>query len=251
MIYNKQISEIYIAIEKEDQVKLYEDMRNGDSGSRNEIINSCLPLVYKIANKFHYNNKHIDLEDFIQQGNLALIKAVDNWDINKSSITTITTRYVTNYLIDMIKDSKYNVKTKYDITKHAVGHINKIKRVESNNIEKISKETGLKPRRIKILMEIMQTKRIDYTSLAFNENRICKESKGEINGCLADVITLVEENISDKTDREIFMSWIKHLNKANKIRIVANKLNVPPNIVSSSVKNTKKILRKIVSEAGE
>ncbi|NVM35908.1 MAG: sigma-70 family RNA polymerase sigma factor [Candidatus Lokiarchaeota archaeon] len=246
MIYNKQISDIYIAIEKEDQVKLYEDMKNGDESSRNEIINSCLPLVYKIANKFHFNNKHIDLEDFIQQGNLALIKAVDNWDINISNITTITTKYVTNYLIDMIKDSKYNVKTRYDITKHAVGHINKIKKVDSNDIQEISNKTGLKIKRIKVLMEIMQTKRIDYTSLAFNENKICSETKGEINGCLADVINLVEENIADKTDRDIFMSWIKHLNKSNKIRIVANKLNVPPNMVSSSIKNTKNILREIV-----
>jgi RNA polymerase sigma factor (sigma-70 family) len=246
MIYNKQISEIYIAIEKEDQIKLYEDMRSGDIASRNEIINSCLPLVYKIANKFHFNNKHIDLEDFIQQGNLALIKAVDNWDINKSSITTITTKYVTNYLIDMIKDSKYNVKTRYDITKHAVGHMNKIKRVDSNNIGEISKQTGLKEKRIKILMEIMETKRVDYTSLSFNENKILKEARGEIKGCLADIINLVEDNIVDKTDRDIFMSWIKNLNKPNRVRIVANKLNVPPNLVSSSIKNTKNVLREIV-----
>jgi len=247
MIYNKQISEIYIALEKEDQVKLYEDMRSGDISSRNEIINSCLPLVYNIANKFHFNNKHIDLEDFIQQGNLALIKAVDNWDINKSSITTIATRYVTNYLIDMIKDSKYNVKTRYDITKHAVGHMNKIKRVDSNDISEISKLTGLKERRIKILMEIMETKRVDYTSLSFNENKILRETKAEIKGCLADIINLVEDNIVDKTDKDIFMSWIKHLNKSNKIRIVANKLNVSPNIVSSSIKNTKNVLREIVN----
>lgn len=249
MIYKKDITDVYIAIEKEDQFRLYEDMKNGDSAARNEIINSCLPLVYKIANKFHVNNKHIDLDDLIQQGNMALIKAVDNWDINKSWITTLTTRYVTNSLIDMIKDSKYKLKTKYDITRQAAEDINKIKKVNSKDIEEVAKQTGLRVKRVKYLMEIMQTKRVDYSPITFNKDGIrTEESRGEIRGCLADVIALLEEHVKNEQDKEIFLSWISYLNKANKTRLIARKLNVSPDVVLASIKSTKKLLRKIAME---
>lgn len=249
MIYKKDITDVYIAIEKEDQFRLYEDMKNGDSAARNEIINSCLPLVYKIANKFHVNNKHIDLEDLIQQGNMALIKAVDNWDINKSWITTLTTRYVTNSLIDMIKDSKYKLKTKYDITRQAAEDINKIKKVNSKDFEEVAKQTGLRVKRVKYLMEIMETKRVDYSPITFNKDGIrTEEPRGEMRGCLADVIGLLEEHIKNQQDKEIFLSWINYLNKANKTRLIARKLNVSPDVVLASIKSTKKLLRKIAME---
>lgn len=249
MIYKKDITDVYIAIEKEDQFKLYEDMRNGDSCARNEIINSCLPLVYKIANKFHINNKHIDLDDLIQQGNMALIKAVDNWDINKSWITTLTTRYVTNSLIDMIKDSKYKLKTKYDITRQAAEDINKIKRSDSKNIEEVSKQTGLREKRVRYLMEIMQTKRVDFSAITFNRDGIREEEvRGEIRGCIADVIEMLNQYVKNQQDKEIFLSWINYLNKANKTRLIAKKLNVSPDVVLASIKSTKKILREIAAK---
>ena len=249
MIYKKDITDVYIAIEKEDQFKLYEEMKDGDLSARNEIINSCLPLVYKIANKFHINNKHIDLDDLIQQGNMSLIKAVDNWDINKSWITTLTTRYVTNSLIDMIKDSKYKMKTKYDITRQAAEDINKIKKTCSKNIEDISKETGLREKRVKYLLEIMQTKRVDFSTLGFNTDSIIEnDTRGEIRGCIADIIDMLEQHVKNNQDKEIFLSWINYLNKTNKTRLISKKLNVSPDVVLSSIKNTKKILRQIVSE---
>ena len=82
-------------------------------------------LVINIANKFRYNNKHIDLEDMIQEGNIALIQAVDKWDAYQSAITTVATWYVRNALINMITDAKYNIKYPYAMSRRAAEQLRK------------------------------------------------------------------------------------------------------------------------------
>lgn len=248
--YRNSIRANYKSLSKEMQRELHSKIEAGDFNAREEVINSCLPLVYDLAKKFHYNNKHVDLEDLIQHGNIALIKAVDNWNINKSNITTVATYYAKNAMIDLIKDSKYNIRSKYDMTKQAAEDISKIKSCNSTDVEDICKQTGLTRKRVKLLLGILNGKRIEYSLLdhrLHNKDNCEYSGDNNINGCLADLIYMLDEHIDSEQDRKIFLEWINFLHKNNKTRMVAEKTGVSADEVTESVKRTKNKLKEIAS----
>jgi len=249
--YRNNIRKHYKSLTKEMQKQLFDKISNGDFSAREEVIHSCLPLVYDLAKKFHYNNRHVDLEDLIQHGNIALIKAVDNWNIKKATITTVATYYIRNSLIDMIKDSKYNIKSKYDMTRQAAEDISKIKSCGSVDPEEIVNLTGLTNKRVKLLLGIINGRRIDYTVMNTSlHSKDSYENVGDsnLNGCLADMISMIEDNIESQRDKDIFLTWIKYINKNNKTRIVAEKVNATVNEVAESIKKTKTTLKNIARE---
>lgn len=254
-IYKDEIQSNYKALSNNEQKEFYDKMREGCLESRDKIIFSCLPLVYSIARKFQANNKHVELEDMIQAGNIALMKTVEKWDISKSNITTLATYCVRNALIDMIKDGKYGIVNKFDITRHAAKDIIKIKATKSTDIKQIQKETGLKESRIKSLLAIMKSKRVYTTAENFRsienscrpyndrDEENFKDSK--YSKCVTGLVEMVEENIQNEKDKEIFLCWIKHVNQNNKTRIVAGLTNSTVEEVSASVKSCKTKLKEI------
>jgi RNA polymerase sigma factor (sigma-70 family) len=248
--YRNSIRANYKSLTKEMQQELHAKISKGDFNAREEVINSCLPLVYDLAKKFHFNNKHVDLEDLIQHGNVALIKAVDNWNIQKSNITTVATYYIKNAMIDLIKDSKYNIRSKYDMTKQAAEDISKIKACNSTDVETICEHTGLTKKRVRLLLGILNGKRIEYSLMDHRlHNKDNYEYSGDSNlgGCLADVIEMLDEHVEEQ-DRQIFMEWINFLHKNNKTRMVAEKTGVSVDEVTESVKRTKNLLKQIAME---
>jgi len=108
--YNRDMTQIHKRLDRDKQRDLWVKIQNGDEEARNEVIYSCLPMVVDIAKNFRSNNRHVDLEDMVQEGNIALMCAVEKWDVERASITTVATWYVRNALIDMIHDSKYKIK---------------------------------------------------------------------------------------------------------------------------------------------
>lgn len=249
--YKDDIRSVYKKMDRQKQKELHSKMKSGDQDARIEIIYCCLPLVYDIAKKFQLNNKHIDIDDMIQHGNLALLKAVDNWNPEKSSITTVATYYIRNSLIDMIKDSRYSIRSKYDMTRQAAEDISKIKSVESKDVDVISQQTGLTHKRIRLLKSILNGKRLDLKMLnvkLHSEDNRENTVERSVKGCVADLVSMVEEYIEDKKDRDIFLSWISYINQNNKTKMVASENNCTSEEVSESVKKTKRTLRKIFSE---
>ena len=84
----------------------------------------------------------------IQEGNIALINAVEKWDVSKANITTVATWYVRNSLVDMITDAKYNIKQPYSLSRRAAEELRRIHKIDSNDIDYISEETGLSVKRV-------------------------------------------------------------------------------------------------------
>ena len=117
--YNKDVTKLHKALSREEQKQLCVLKDSGDLDARDKIIYSCMPMVVNIAKKFRINNKHIDLEDFVQEGNIALMAAVQKWDYSIASITTIATWYIRNAMIDMIHDGKYKIKNPLSMSRRA------------------------------------------------------------------------------------------------------------------------------------
>lgn len=62
----------------EEEKQLFEKVIKGDSKARESIVTAYLPLVIKIASRFVYNGN--SLVDFISEGNIGLIRAVEKFD---------------------------------------------------------------------------------------------------------------------------------------------------------------------------
>lgn len=78
--YMKEISK-YPLLSIEEQKELsYRYKKHGDLNAKNLLINSNLRLVVDIAKEYMPVVKHFKILDIIQEGNLGLIKAVDEYD---------------------------------------------------------------------------------------------------------------------------------------------------------------------------
>lgn len=82
-------------------LELFKKYKNGDLKAREEIITHNLKLVEKVVRK--YENKGLELIDLIQIGNIGLINAVDNFDINSNNhFSTYAHKCIENTIINGI-----------------------------------------------------------------------------------------------------------------------------------------------------
>ena len=67
-------------LSSEETKELFQKMKEGDLGARDDLINGNLKLVLSILKKFI--GKTDNLDDLFQVGCLGLVKAIDNFDIS-------------------------------------------------------------------------------------------------------------------------------------------------------------------------
>ena len=252
-IYKKDITRKHKLLTNQEQVNLYKKMKDGDGEAKEALIYSCLPLVIDIANKFRINNKHIDLEDMIQEGNIALINAVEKWDVSKANITTVATWYVRNSLVDMITDAKYNIKQPYSLSRRAAEELRRIHRVDSNDVDYISAETGLSVKRVSKLLRAVprNAKRTPYQSRTNVLSQISYSDEEEdsfpTKPCMADLVNLIDTNLVGD-QKNIFCLWAGIDSKKIGKKEIAMSLGKTEKYVYDSIKKATRILSKAAQE---
>jgi len=246
-IYQKDLTRRHKQLTRQEQAILYEKIKADDMRARDTVIESCLPLVIDIAKKFRYNNKHIDLEDMIQEGNIALMKAVDRWDINKGSITTVATWYVRNALIDMITDARYTIKHAFSLSRRAAEELRKIKNVNSVDVDYISEKTGLTPKRIKNLLSISprNSSRSSFSTREMKKQNLAWLEEEEVvqKPCMGDLIGLINENLKGE-QKKIFCLWAGINAKKIGPKEIASSLGATEKYVYDNIYGAKRILTK-------
>ena len=66
---------------EEEELELLRKIKNNDKNARKKLINHNLKLVVSIAKR--YRGRGLEFMDLIQEGNLGLMKAIENFDFNK------------------------------------------------------------------------------------------------------------------------------------------------------------------------
>lgn len=66
-------------------LELFEAYKNGDEKAFALLVNSNMKLVVKIASR--YKDYDVDFGDLVSVGKVGLIKAIENWDPDKSLLT--------------------------------------------------------------------------------------------------------------------------------------------------------------------
>lgn len=68
-------------LKESEKIELLKKSQNGDSRSREQLINGNLRLVLSVIQRF--TNRGENLDDLFQVGCIGLIKAIDNFDISQ------------------------------------------------------------------------------------------------------------------------------------------------------------------------
>ena len=259
-MYQDDVRKCYNPLSPSEQLVMYSKLRSGDIQAREDIICSCLPLVMDLARKFRYNNKHIDLDDMIQEGNMAIMKAIDNWDIKKGNLTTLVTWCVRSALVDLINDAKYNIKHGYSLSRRAAIELRKVKRSSFTKVEDIANDTGLSQKRVRKLLSISPsgTGRIPYDGEAisrpgrssYSRRRssdsvanymITEEEEAVHKPCMGDLIDLINTNLKGD-QKTIFCLWAGINGKKIGPKEIAHSLGKTEKDVYNTIYGAKRIL---------
>ncbi len=82
-------------------------MKNGDKNARNTLIEHNLRLVAHIVKK--YGNTPYDCDDLVSIGTIGLIKAIDSYDIGKSTkLSSYASRCIENEILMYFRSRKKN-----------------------------------------------------------------------------------------------------------------------------------------------
>jgi len=221
---NKKI----IPLSKEEEIKYFKLMEKGDEVARQILIERNLGLVILLVKK--YKNNNIILEDLIQEGNLGLIKAVDNFDYTKGyKFSTYAYQWINEKILRAFGDQLRNIRLSFKAQEEVKRFTNtKIKLENKLNrtptLEEIAYTMKISYKKAKILYQIEE----DTISLSMkvgdNEELIqnLKTNENEVEDKVIK-IKLQEEvsnllKLCNLTEKEIEILKLRYPSSLNKIK---------------------------------
>jgi len=138
-IYLKQIDECAL-LNREQEVDLCRRIRDqGCMASRDRMIRSNLRLVVSIAKR--YMNRGLTLQDLIEEGNIGLLKAVENFD---PEVGARFSTYGTWWIKQAIKRALINAVQPIHIPAYMVELIAKWKKASRDLEEELGRQPNIK-----------------------------------------------------------------------------------------------------------
>lgn len=116
---------------REEEVKLFQRLKAGDTSAREEIVEANLRFVVKIAIQFA--GRGVALPDLIQEGNIGLLEVIDKFDYKKGYRFSTYAAFWIRQAIQMALRKQSNV-IRLPIRKSRfLGHLNEAINNFSNN----------------------------------------------------------------------------------------------------------------------
>lgn len=106
-VYLSEIGDIPMLTKEEEKV-LYLELQKGNMEAKTRLIEANLRLVPYIAK--YYTNRGVDIHDLIGEGNFALRKAAEKFDVEKGiRFGTYAAHYIAGYLKSAIAKKSHNI----------------------------------------------------------------------------------------------------------------------------------------------
>lgn len=169
-IYLKEIQN-YGRYSKEEELEIITKIKNGDMKARNEFLEQNLRLVVSIAKK--YQGRNIPLIDLIQEGNIGLMKALDEFDINKGcKFSTYATNWITAFIRRYIADKGRNIRLPVNFY-YEISNFMKIK-------NRLERELGREPNILELVRKTGKDKDTILRYFAYlNDTKSLDDKVGE------------------------------------------------------------------------
>lgn len=141
MIYNylKTIGD-YPLLSWDEEIDLAKKIAAGDNQAKEKLITYNLRLVIPVAQ--HYNGAtELSFEDLIQEGNLGLIKAAEDFDYKLGNrFSTFATWWIRQSISRALANKSKTIR----IPAHLTEKINKLNQIQKDLTQKLQREVSLK-----------------------------------------------------------------------------------------------------------
>ena len=134
---------------------------------------------------------------------------------------------------------KYKIKNPLSMSRRASEELSKIKRCETNNINKIASKTNLGEKRIKKLLSVDVNLRYKPSDV---DDLLIDEDSDNNKPCLADLVILANNNLQDM-EKEIFLRWSGLKGKREGIKKISEELKLTRKETMSHLSSAKRTLR--------
>lgn len=95
----------------EETANLIQKAKTGDMTARERVCNAHCYIVYYCVKKGNYTQNNSDMTDFLQEGTIGLLKAIDYFSPkNGASFSTYASYWVTKYLWDYCRRNQFIIK---------------------------------------------------------------------------------------------------------------------------------------------
>lgn len=115
-----------------DLYKSLDDMIKQGDEARRKLINSNLRLVVSVAKKYLSQTGIISFDELIQEGNIALMQAVDRFDYKKGRFTTFAMSYIEPAIRKAINPN--------NLSEYALKQLNKLKKTSKILLNELLRE---------------------------------------------------------------------------------------------------------------
>lgn len=203
-------SNILRKLSKEEEIEILKKYKQDKNVSIDIIVESYYKLVKSIALK--YINQGVDLEDLIQEGNLGLLKAIEDFNPDKkvcfSTYTTIKIKNkIQNYVMNhgrTIRIAKYQVQNLYKLKK--VLNLLSIKLNREPTIKELAQELEISEQAIEKLLQFSQSTRSLNETVEFSN----PDSADTLEKVIPDKNLSIEEQYEEKEKIEMIRKFLEN-----------------------------------------
>ena len=214
--YIKEIKQYEILSDKEQKELMIKAKLENDQDAFLKVYHSNLLLVVKIAYKYYFPFLHLSIMDLIQEGNIALLVAMNNYDlkyIDVKKISSYVYRTIDRYMEVLTKNSGYIIR----IPKHKFGELEQYKEKydlllkklnRKPTIEELSKELNMTYKNVLTLSKLDLIRDVLSINLEIND-----EGEEIIDFIASKEEDFVEKMAKEQEENDIINYIFKYLTK--------------------------------------
>ena len=214
--YIKEIKQYKILSDKEQKELMIKAKLENDQDAFLKVYHSNLLLVVKIAYKYYFPFLHLSIMDLIQEGNIALLVAMNNYDlkyIDVKKISSYVYRTIDRYMEVLTKNSGYIIR----IPKHKFGELEQYKEKydlllkklnRKPTIEELSKELNMTYKNVLTLSKLDLIRDVLSINLEIND-----EGEEIIDFIASKEEDFVEKMAKEQEENDIINYIFKYLTK--------------------------------------
>ena len=132
-LYMREISKypILTVVEQKELGRRYKE--DGDVQAKKLLINCNLRLVVSVAKKYYSRLKHFNILDVIQEGNLGLMRAVEDFDSEKGAFSTYAIPWINQYITRALDNKESEIRVPVQIRVAKTKYVRLIEQYQSSN----------------------------------------------------------------------------------------------------------------------
>lgn len=240
-MYLKDITKVPL-LTPEEETELAVLAAKGDIQARNKIVNANLRFVVNVAKK--YQNRGLDIEELISEGNIGLLVAIEHFDVSKGyRFISYAVWWIRQTILKAIYEKTRTVR----LPMNKVNELIEIERCrktvaagtpEADEIQEVARILGLSASHVTEMLNISKemisldspisnaTQEGASVSDTIEETRYETPENAAINTCLKEDIDEVLESLSEKEASVLRYRYGLNGNKSMSLKEIGYKFNL-------------------------